>query len=186
MALLNRVHFACAITTILTLSAAAQDKFLLKSPCEKVTLHIDIRNYIYFSASFQNIQMLSQPILALITDRGAMGIRPRVQTSRNRNVRPPIPNASGKLGGFVAVARRKGDAWSVGTLNDWAPRDLVINLNFPGAKPYRAQICSDGINADKAAVDYTLYRETLNSGQNLRIHMAAGGGYVAKLIPANQ
>ena len=71
-------------------------------------------------------------------------------------------------------------------LNDWSPRDLEIDLNFLGAKPYRAEICSDGINADKAAIDYSLFSKTVNRGDRLRIHLAAGGGYVAKFIPSEQ
>lgn len=93
---------------------------------------------------------------------------------------------AGKVGDFVAVARRKGDVWYVGALNDWSPRDVEINLNFLGSKPYRAEICSDRINADKAAVDYALSSDKVEGGQVLRIHLAAGGGYVAKLIPLDQ
>jgi len=93
---------------------------------------------------------------------------------------------AGKVGNFVAVARRKGHTWYVGALNDWSPRDLEIDLNFLGAKPYRAEICSDGINADKAAIDYSLFGRTVNRNDKLRIHLAAGGGYVAKFIPSEQ
>jgi hypothetical protein len=42
------------------------------------------------------------------------------------------------------------------------------------------------MNAGKAAVAYTLYRDTLNNDQSLQVHLAAGGGYVVKLIPENQ
>jgi alpha-glucosidase len=69
---------------------------------------------------------------------------------------------------------------------DLTPRDRVINLNFLGAKPYPAEICSDAINADKAAVDYSIHYETLNIDQSLKIHLTAGGEYVAKLIPKDQ
>jgi alpha-glucosidase len=93
---------------------------------------------------------------------------------------------AGKVGDFVAVARRKGDAWYIGALNDWSPRDVEIDLNFLGDKPYRAQICSDGINADKAPVDYSLSSKTVKGGEKLLIHLAAGGGYVAKIIPLDR
>jgi alpha-glucosidase len=91
----------------------------------------------------------------------------------------------GKVGDFVAVARRKGDDWYIGVLNDWTPRDLEFDLNFLGSKLYRMEVCSDGMNADKAAIDYTLHHEKIRAGEKLKVHLAAGGGYVAKLILTN-
>jgi alpha-glucosidase len=86
----------------------------------------------------------------------------------------------GKVGDFVAVARRNGDHWYVGVLNDWTPRDLEVELNFLESKLYQVEICSDGINADKAAADYKLHTDEKRSGDKLKIHLAAGGGYVAR------
>lgn len=93
-----------------------------------------------------------------------------------------IPLAS-KVGDYAAVARRKGDTWYIGVLNDWTPRDLDIDLNFLKHKPYRLEICSDGVNADKAAVDYSLSIENVDGREKLRVHVAAGGGYVARVVP---
>ncbi|MEJ1241348.1 glycoside hydrolase family 97 protein [Chryseolinea sp. T2] len=93
---------------------------------------------------------------------------------------------AGKIGDYVAVARRSGTIWYVGALNDWTARNVEVDLNFLGDKPYRIEICSDGINADKAAVDYTLQSQNKKVIDKLIIHLAAGGGYVARFIPADQ
>lgn len=92
---------------------------------------------------------------------------------------------AGKVGDYVVVARRKGTDWYIGALNDWKPRELVIDLSFLASGQYRVESCADGPNAEKAAIDYHLSEGTLSSRQSLRIHMAAGGGYVARLVPMN-
>ncbi|MGC3943908.1 MAG: glycoside hydrolase family 97 protein [Chryseolinea sp.] len=93
---------------------------------------------------------------------------------------------AGKVGDFVAVARRKGVTWYIGALNDWTPREVEVDLNFLSSKLYHMEICSDGVNADKAAVDYSLHSDEKRGGEKLNIHLAAGGGYVAKFTPADQ
>lgn len=92
----------------------------------------------------------------------------------------------GKVGDYIAVARRKGDDWYIAAMTDWTSRDLALDLSFLEDKPYAAEICSDGINADKAAVDYLLRTDTITGNSVLNIHLAAGGGYVAKLTQINR
>lgn len=89
---------------------------------------------------------------------------------------------AGKAGDYIAVARRKDNDWYIAAMTDWTPRDLDLDLSFLPGEAYHAEICADGINADKAAVDYTLHTGSVNKGKRLNIHLAAGGGYVAKLV----
>ncbi len=50
----------------------------------------------------------------------------------------------GQIGKFATVARRSGDDWFVGTINDSEPRQLKLPLDFLSAgKPYVAHIYSD-------------------------------------------
>ena len=81
----------------------------------------------------------------------------------------------GQIGEYVVMARRKGDVWYVGALNNWEPRDLVIDLSFlPKGK---AVVFADGLNADKAARDYKK-SEVVLDGQSVKVHLAPGGGWV--------
>jgi peptidoglycan hydrolase CwlO-like protein len=41
----------------------------------------------------------------------------------------------------------------------------------------------DGVNADRHAADYRIESRTLGAQQKLRIELAPGGGFVAKLVP---
>ncbi len=40
----------------------------------------------------------------------------------------------------------------------------------------------DGINADTRAIDYKKRERTLSKGDSIKINMAPGGGWIAKLI----
>ncbi|WP_207431896.1 glycoside hydrolase family 97 protein [Sabulibacter ruber] len=87
----------------------------------------------------------------------------------------------GQLGEHIALARRKGNDWYVGALTNWNARELELDLSFLGDGNYKAEIFRDGINADRKASDYK--HETIDVPQNrkLKISMAPGGGYVARI-----
>ena len=85
----------------------------------------------------------------------------------------------GKIGEYVAIARRHGSDWYVGALNNWDERDLELDLGFIGNG--RMTIFQDGINADKAAQDYKKVATDLPSDGKVKVHMAPGGGWVAKI-----
>ena len=51
----------------------------------------------------------------------------------------------GKIGEYVAIARRKGNDWYVGALTGWDARDLVLDLGFIGSG--KMTVFQDGVNA---------------------------------------
>ncbi len=89
----------------------------------------------------------------------------------------------GKIGQYVAVARRKADTWYVGAMTNWDERTLDIRCDFLDKKTYRAEIFQDGINANSNAMDWREAARTVRSGDVLTIHMAQGGGWVARFVP---
>ncbi|MGE4587644.1 MAG: glycoside hydrolase family 97 catalytic domain-containing protein [Mangrovibacterium sp.] len=88
---------------------------------------------------------------------------------------------NGKVAEYVTIARKKGDEWYVGSLNNWDARDLEIDLSFLGRGIYFAEIFKDGLNADKAARDYKKEIIPVPADRKLKIHMAPGGGWVARI-----
>ncbi len=84
---------------------------------------------------------------------------------------------AGKVGEYVAVARRKGDKWYVGAMNGEQPRDLTLDLSFLPEGTWQVTLFEDGVNAPKYAQDYRKKMITL-SGRSLEIHMDTGGGWV--------
>lgn len=86
----------------------------------------------------------------------------------------------GEVGKFVALARRKNSTWYLGAITNWDSRDITIDFSFlEKGKKYEAEIFSDGINADKAAVDYKKESITVDSTTKLKYHLASGGGLAA-------
>ena len=88
----------------------------------------------------------------------------------------------GKTGDYVALARRNGDIWYVAAITDWDPRTMELSFDFLSAgKTYRMEIIKDGLNADVTAVDYKKESGTIKKGEHIKINLASGGGWVAKI-----
>jgi alpha-glucosidase len=88
-----------------------------------------------------------------------------------------------KVGDYILLARRSGKDWFVGALTDWNPRILEANLSFLGDGNFTMEIFQDGINADRFAQDYKHFKIGVNSGDKIKINLAPGGGWVAKISP---
>ena len=89
----------------------------------------------------------------------------------------------GKVGDYLLLARRSGKEWFVGALTDWTSRDMELDLSFLPQGDYSIDIFQDGINADRYAGDYKLLKKSVKSGDKMKIHLAPGGGWAAKISP---
>jgi alpha-glucosidase len=89
-----------------------------------------------------------------------------------------------KVGEYILLARRRGRDWYVGAMTNWTARSLDVDLRFLAAGRWTAEIHRDGPNADRAAVDYVRETKDVSSDQRLRIDLAPGGGWAARLMPA--
>jgi alpha-glucosidase len=94
-----------------------------------------------------------------------------------------ILGIDGKVGDYLLLARRSGKDWFVGAITDWTSRDLDLDLSFLPAGNYSMEIYRDGINADKYAGDYKLLKTSVKSGDKMKIHLAPGGGWAARIKP---
>ena len=102
----------------------------------------------------------------------------------------PVPSVwddtkvlDGKIAEYVAVARRSGKEWYVGAMTDWTARDLEIDLSFLPDGKYSMQSFEDGANAELNASDYKMKKATVSKGTKLKIHLAPGGGWAARIRP---
>ena len=85
----------------------------------------------------------------------------------------------GKVGEYIAIARRKGGDWFVGALTNWDERELELDLSFTGGG--KMTVFQDGVNATKMAEDYKKVETTLPAGGKITVKMAPGGGWAAKI-----
>ena len=81
----------------------------------------------------------------------------------------------------MVTSRRKGDNWYVGAMTNWTPRDLTIDCRFLPPGKYEAVIFADGLNADREATDYKKTVALVSAGDQLKVHLAPGGGWAAVL-----
>ena len=87
----------------------------------------------------------------------------------------------GKVGEYVALARKNGDTWYAGAMSNWTARDLTLDFSFLGNGDFQAVVFQDGINADRDATDYKKEIIKISRDTKLKIHLAPGGGWAARI-----
>jgi len=88
---------------------------------------------------------------------------------------------SAKIKDHIAMARKKGDDWFVGCMTNWESREMEIDFSFLEPGKHDIIIWQDGINADRYAGDYKKVNMTVSSDVHLKINLAPGGGWVARI-----
>jgi alpha-glucosidase len=89
----------------------------------------------------------------------------------------------GKISDYVVVARRNGRDWYIGAMTDWTPRELDIDFSFLADGAYQMQAFEDGVNADRMASDYKMTKTQVNKNTKLKVKLAPGGGWAARIVP---
>ena len=129
--------------------------------------------YVIFEVPFQ---MLSDNATIYMKEQESTDFITKVPTIFDETV--PL---DGKVAEYVAIARRKGDTWYVGAITNWTPRELSIDFSFLGEGEWKAVIFKDGINAGRDATDYKKETITISSADKLKINLAPGGGWAARI-----
>ncbi|UCE07483.1 MAG: glycoside hydrolase family 97 C-terminal domain-containing protein [bacterium] len=93
---------------------------------------------------------------------------------------------AGKIGDYIAIARKHGNDWFIGAMTDWEPRTLELPLDFLGEGNYNALIMADGSEADRNPTNVSILDKTVTATDSLTAKMAQGGGYVVYLSPAGK
>lgn len=89
----------------------------------------------------------------------------------------------GKIAQYTVLARRSGNEWFVGAITDWNPRNLNLSTGFLKPGKYHVEIIEDGINAGTRAEDYKRVEYDFTSGETLKLKLASGGGWLARITP---
>jgi alpha-glucosidase len=85
------------------------------------------------------------------------------------------------VGNYIVTARQKSADWFVAGMSNWDERDITLHFDFLPTGNYKATICKDGVNADRYASDYQLTETVIKKNDELKIHLAPGGGFFIKL-----
>lgn len=89
---------------------------------------------------------------------------------------------SGSVGEFIVMARRQGETWYVGAMNDRRARAVDVPLAFLGAGRYLAEIYTDDAKG-KAPRRSVRRTQTVTSREVLKGKLVAAGGYFLRLTP---
>jgi alpha-glucosidase len=88
-----------------------------------------------------------------------------------------------KIADYVCIARRRGREWYVGAMTDWTARTLEIDFSFLPAGRFRMVSYEDGPNAENMGNDYKSTTRDINRNTKLKITLASGGGWAARIHP---
>lgn len=86
-----------------------------------------------------------------------------------------------KIGEYLIVAKRHGSRWYVAGICNGKEktREFKVPLDFLSSGSHKMTIVTDGVNADKQAMDYRMNKRDVNSSTVLDIKMVRNGGFTA-------
>jgi alpha-glucosidase len=143
------------------------------NPMSKGTRCHQLAEYIVFEAP---LQMLSDNPTIYTKEQACTDFITKVPTTFDETVA-----LDGKLGEYVAIARRKGEVWFVGAMSNWTPHEITLDLSFLPEGTYEAEIFKDGVNADRDATDYKKEIVSVSRSSKEAIKLYPGGGWAARI-----
>jgi alpha-glucosidase len=154
-------------------STEADYRVVPDNPMSKGTRCNQLAMYVVFEAP---LQMLSDNPTIYKKEKDCTNFIAKMPTTFDETVA-----LDGKVGEYVALARRKGDTWFVGVMTNWTPRDITLDFSFLPEGNYEAEIFEDGVNADRDATDFK--REIVPVSKNTKpvIKLYPGGGWAARI-----
>ena len=85
----------------------------------------------------------------------------------------------GEVEKYSVIARKKGNSWYIGAINNWDKRDITLDFSFLGPGKWKAEVFKDGINANNNGNDYKREIVDVTNQTQLPVHLAEGGGWAA-------
>jgi alpha-glucosidase len=129
--------------------------------------------YVIFDAP---LQMLADNPTTYEKEKESLDFITKVPTTWDETI--PL---DGKVGDYVALARRKGNEYFAAAMNNWKPRDITLDFSFLPKGTFHISIFEDGINADRNGTDYKKIEKTVSKNDQIKIHLAPGGGWAARI-----
>ena len=87
----------------------------------------------------------------------------------------------GYPGEYVAIAKRTGNDWFVGVMNNSKEKEIKLSLDFLSTGEHKIEIWADAKDANKEPKNLKISSQKVKSGDQLKIKLANNGGWVAKI-----
>jgi alpha-glucosidase len=87
----------------------------------------------------------------------------------------------GYPGDYVAIAKRSGDRWFLGIMNNSIGKTLELKTDFLPAGNYEADTWADTKNSDKDPKELKKVKQSVKSGDVIKVKMVKNGGSVVVL-----
>jgi alpha-glucosidase len=154
---------------------ATKENFVASNsrPMSKGTRAHQVAMYVVFDAP---LQMLADDPTTYMREQESTDFIVKVPTIYDETVA-----LDGKVGEYVALARRKGNTWFVGAMGNWDEHTLELDFSFLGKGNYKAVVFKDGVNANRDATDYKVEEIIISSSDKLKIDLSNGGGWAARI-----
>ena len=88
---------------------------------------------------------------------------------------------AGKIGKYIAMARRKGSDWYIGAITDREGRHFSIPLKFLGPGEFEAEAYSDSSDYRIHPEHVTFASLKVTAKDSLKINLAEAGGHAVRL-----
>jgi alpha-glucosidase len=150
-----------------TFAAISQQPMALGTRCHQLAM------YVVFESP---LQMLADSPSNYLREPEAMEFLSAVPTEWDET-----KALDGHIGEYVVVARRSGQDWYVGAMSNWTARDVEVDFSFLPPGNYNVDAYEDGVNADRMASDFKMTSTQVNQTTKLKIHLAPGGGWAARI-----
>jgi alpha-glucosidase len=89
-----------------------------------------------------------------------------------------IKFVGGYPGEYVAIAKRSGNNWFIGVMNNSIGKSIDINLDFLPNDNYTMEMWADSKKSDKEPMELKKSEKSVKSGEKVKITLAKNGGFV--------
>jgi alpha-glucosidase len=83
---------------------------------------------------------------------------------------------------YVALAKKSGDEWYIGVINNSRQRNITLDLSFLPEGKYKVTCWADSKKSNTVATACNKRTLKIDSRKPLKVMLAKGGGYVAKIM----
>ncbi len=90
----------------------------------------------------------------------------------------------GYPGEYIILAKKSGEKWFVGAMNNSVQRTVKINTSFLPEGKYTLEYWEDAKDANVKPINLNKMSVQVKAGKSLKIQMANGGGYVGVFTPS--